>query len=220
MDSMCIRIILADDHIITRSGIKALLDCDSRFEVVAEASCGREAVKLCSELKPDVVIMDISMPNLNGMEATRQILTPGSSSHVIALTMHAHRRYISGMLKAGASGYLLKSCTFDELASAITTVMDNKTYLSPSISETVVKDYLSKSSGEQASQESDLTSREREVLQLIAEGISTRDIAKKLFVSESTVNTHRRQIMEKLNIFSIAKLTKYAIQEGLTLLEG
>lgn len=220
MDSMCIRIILADDHVITRSGLKALLCGDGRFDVCGEASSGREAVKLCSELKPDVVVMDISMPDLNGMEATRQILNSMPSTRVIALSMHAHRRYISGMLKAGASGYLLKSCPFDELVNAITTVVENKTYLSPSISETVVKDYLSKSSGEQIAQENDLTSREREVLQLIAEGISTKDIAKKLFVSESTVNTHRRQIMEKLNIFSIAKLTKYAIQEGLTLLEG
>lgn len=220
MDSICIRIILADDHVITRSGLKALLQGDSRFDVCGEASSGREAVKLCSELKPDVVVMDISMPDLNGMEATRQILSAMPSTRVIALSMHAHRRYISGMLKAGASGYLLKSCPFDELINAITTVVENKTYLSPSISETVVKDYLSKSSGEQIAQDNDLTSREREVLQLIAEGISTKDIAKKLFVSESTVNTHRRQIMEKLNIFSIAKLTKYAIQEGLTLLEG
>ncbi|MBU1170057.1 MAG: response regulator transcription factor [Proteobacteria bacterium] len=217
---MSIRVILADDHIVTRSGIKVLLECDSRMTVCAEASSGREASKLCLELSPDVVIMDISMPDLNGMEATRQILSTNPGIRVIALSMHAHRRYISGMLKAGAVGYLLKTCSFEELVCAITTVVENKTYLSPSIAETVVKDYLNSSSVDQMSRTADLTGREKEVLQLISEGVPTREIAKRLFVSESTINTHRRQIMEKLNIHSVARLTKFAIQEGLTLLEG
>lgn len=216
---MSITVILADDHNITRSGLRALLDREKNIEVKAEAENGRQAVRLAMELKPDVVVMDISMPDLNGMEATRQILSDEPGIKVVALSMHSHRRYVSGMLKAGATGYLLKSCAFEELTSAISTVVDGKTYLSPSVTDTIIKDYISGYSSTTVTRMPDLTGREREVLQLIAEGLPTKEIADRLFVSESTINTHRRQIMEKLNIHSIAKLTKFAIQEGLTFLD-
>jgi DNA-binding NarL/FixJ family response regulator len=216
-----IEIILADDQVITRSGIKALFEREKKIHVTGEAATGREAVRLSLELKPRLVIMEVSLPELNGMDAARQITQGSPETRVIALTMLNHRQYVSGMLKAGAKGYLLKSCTFEELRHAVFTVSDDKTYLSPSIADTLVKDYLNASSGQPlttpASRE--LTGREREVLQLIAEGLSTRDIGQRLFVSESTINTHRRQIMEKLNIHNIAKLTKFAIQEGLTFID-
>lgn len=217
-----IDVILADDQTITRSGLKALFEKNEKIAVTAEASNGREAVRLALELKPRLVIMEVSLPELNGVDATRQITAGNPDIKVIALTMHSHRQYVSGMLKAGAKGYLLKSCTFDELRLAVLTVADDKTYLSPSIADTLVKDYIHSSSSKASilSPSQELTGREREVLQLIAEGLSTREIGQRLFVSESTINTHRRQIMEKLNIHNIAKLTKFAIQEGLTFLEG
>lgn len=217
---MSIQVILADDHNMTRSGLKALLDKENNIVVKAEAENGRQAVKLAIEFKPDVVVMDISMPDLNGIEATRQIHANSPEIKIIALSMHSHRRYISGMLKAGATGYLLKSCAFEELTSAISTVVKGKAYLSPSIASTIVKDYINSSSPTSSTSKlSELSGREKEVLQLIAEGLPTKETADRLFVSESTINTHRRQIMEKLNIHSIAKLTKFAIQEGLTFLE-
>ena len=216
---MTIKVILADDHNITRSGLKALLEKEQNIEIIAEAENGRQAVKLAMEVKPDIIVMDISMPDLNGMEATRQVLSNNPEIKIIALSMHSHRRYISGMLKAGATGYLLKSCAFEELTNAISTVVEGKAYLSPSIADTVVKDYVNPSSTPSSSKLADLSAREREVLQLIAEGLPTKETADRLFVSESTINTHRRQIMEKLNIHSIAQLTKFAIQEGLTFLE-
>ncbi|MFA6010280.1 MAG: response regulator transcription factor [Desulfobacteraceae bacterium] len=217
-----IDVILADDQIITRSGLKALFERHEKISVAAEASNGREAVRLALELKPRIVIMEVSLPELNGVDATRQITAGNPDIKVIALTMLSHRQHVSGMLKAGAKGYLLKSCTFDELRHAVLTVADDKTYLCPSIADTLVKDYIHSSSSKPSilSPSQELTGREREVLQLIAEGLSTREIGQRLFVSESTVNTHRRQIMEKLNIHNIAKLTKFAIQEGLTFLEG
>ena len=215
-----IDIILADDQVITRTGLKALFDKDSRIQVTGEASTGRDAVRMAFELKPRVVIMEVSLPELNGMDAARQITAANPETRIVALTMLAHRLYVSGMLKAGARGYLLKSCTFEELRHAVLTVADDKTYLSPSIADTVVKDYVSGASHPlPAGPSQELTGREREVLQLIAEGLSTRDIGQRLFVSESTVNTHRRQIMEKLSIHNIARLTKFAIQEGLTSLD-
>jgi DNA-binding NarL/FixJ family response regulator len=216
-----IRVILADDQLITRSGLKALFDNIRGITVIGEASTGREAVKLAQEMKPDQIIMEVGLPGLNGVDAARQIIAGVPGIKIIALTMLSHRQFISGMLKAGAKGYLLKSCPFDELVQAVRFVSEDKTYLSPSIADRVVKDYIntSGSNHQQVTPSQELTSREREVLQLIAEGLSTREIGTRLFVSESTINTHRRQIMEKLNIHNIAKLTKFAIMEGLTLLD-
>lgn len=217
---MSIRILLADDHKIIRDGLRTLIENQSHMEVVGEAENGRKAVDMTLELVPDVVVMDVTMADLNGIEATRQIHKELAAVKVIALSMHSDRRFVKGMLEAGASGYLLKDCAFEELARAIHSVISNETYLSPGITDIVVKEYLQKSSMTPTSAFSTLTAREREVLQLLAEGGSTKKIAESLYVSIKTVETHRRQIMDKLNIHSIAELTKYAVREGLTSLES
>ena len=213
------RILLVDDHKITRQGLRSLLEKENDMQVVAEAEEGRTAVRLVRELMPDLVIMDVSMPDMNGMEATRQIVAEFPAAKVIALSMHSDTLFATEMLKSGASGYLLKDCAFEELARAIRTVMDGKTYLSPSISSVVVEDYLHRLSKTDFSNADVLTNREREVLQPLAEGKSTKQIALKLHISVKTVETHRRQIMEKLDIHSVAELTKYAIRKGFTSLE-
>ena len=216
---MSIRILLADDHKITRQGLRSLLDKQSDMEVVAEAEEGRTAVRLVRELLPDVVIMDVSMPDLNGMEAARQITREFDDVRIVALSMHSDSLFVTEMLKSGALGYLLKDCAFEELALAIRAVVAGKTYLSPSISGVVVDNYLHRLSKADFSTLEVLTSREREVLQLLAEGKSTKQIALKLHISVKTVETHRRQIMNKLDIHTVAELTKYAIRKGLTSLE-
>jgi len=216
---MSIRILLADDHKITRQGLRSLLDKQSDMEVVAEAEEGRTTVRLVRELLPDVVIMDVTMPDLNGMEAARQITREFGNVRIVALSMHSDSLFVTEMLKSGASGYLLKDCAFEELARAIRAVVAGKTYLSPSISGVVVDDYLHRLSKADFSGLDVLTSREREVLQLLAEGRSTKQIALKLHISVKTVETHRRQIMNKLDIHTVAELTKYAIRKGLTSLE-
>jgi two-component system response regulator NreC len=213
---MSVRIILAEDHRITREGLVNLLKERSDMEVVGEAENGREAVRLASELSPDLVIMDVTMPDLNGIDATRIITSGSNNTKVIALSMYSDKQFVQGMIQAGASGYLLKDCAFEELVSAIQAVIQGDTYLSPGIAGIVVRDYLNKLTTDRSSADTVLTTREREVLQLIAEGNSTKEIAARLSVSVKTVETHRRQIMEKLGIFSIAELTKYAIREGLT----
>jgi two-component system response regulator NreC len=214
-----IKILLADDHRITRQGLRLLLEKESDMQVVAEADQGRAAVQLAAELSPDVIIMDVSMPDLNGMEATRQIVGKNENVKIIALSMHSDTLFVTEMLKSGVSGYLLKDCAFEELASAIRSVVSGKTYLSPSISGVVVNGYLHRLSKAETAGSDILSNREREVLQMIAEGKSTKQIALKLHISVKTVETHRRQIMNKLNIFSVAELTKYAIRKGLTSLE-
>jgi two-component system response regulator NreC len=214
-----IKILLADDHRITRQGLRLLLEKESDMEVVAEADQGRTAVQLTAELSPNVVIMDVSMPDLNGMEATRQIVGRTENVKVIALSMHSDTLFVTEMLKSGVSGYLLKDCAFEELASAIRSVVSGKTYLSPSISDVVVNGYLHRLSKAEAASSNILSDREREVLQMIAEGKTTKQIALKLHISVKTVETHRRKIMSKLNVFSVAELTKYAIRKGLTSLE-
>jgi len=216
---MRIKILLADDHKIVRDGLRTLVEKEPDMEVVGEAENGRRAVRLSRELAPDVVIMDVTMADLNGIEAARQIHKETPDVKVIALSMHSDRRFVAGMLEAGASGYLLKDCAFEELTRAIKNVVSNKIYLSPGITDVVVKDYLGKSTKASRSAFSELTNREREVLQLLAEGRSTKQIAESLHVSVKTIETHRRQIMEKLDIHSIAELTKYALREGLTSLE-
>jgi len=213
---MSIRIIIADDHKIVRNGLRSLIEKELDIEVIAEADNGRNAVRFALELAPDVVIMDIAMPDLNGIEATRQIIAALPVTKVIALSMHADKRYVMEMLKAGASGYVLKDNAYEELSSAIRTALGNRTYLSPQVAEIVIGDYVKLAQTANDSVFSLLSAREREVLQLLAEGKSTARIAESLYISVKTVETYRQHIMEKLNIRSIAELTKYAIREGLT----
>jgi DNA-binding NarL/FixJ family response regulator len=213
---MSIRIILADDHRIIREGLRSLLEREPQMEVAAEADNGRAAVRLARELAPEVVVMDIAMPDLNGVEATRQIVAESPQVKVIALSMHADKRYVMEMLKAGASGYLLKDGAFEELARAIRAVLANKTYLSPQISELVIGDYVRRLQKSDGTAFTVLSAREREVLQLLAEGSGTAQIAERLHLSVKTVETYRQHLMEKLGIRSVAELTKYAIREGLT----
>ena len=214
-----IKIVLADDHQIVRHGLRSLLSAEPDIEVVGEADNGRAVVRLVQELSPQVVIMDISMPDLNGIEATRQILAESSGVKVIALSMHSDSLFVLNMFKAGASGYLLKDCALEELVKAVRTVMNRKVYLSPGISDIVIKDFVIGWASADSSAYSILTAREREVLQLMAEGKSTNQIADSLCVSVKTVEAHRKQLMNKLDIHSVAELTKYAIRQGLTSLE-
>jgi two-component system, NarL family, response regulator NreC len=213
---MSIKIILADDHAVLRHGLSKSLQNEKDMEVVAQAKDGRSTVELVKELNPDVVIMDIGMPDLNGIEATRQIAKERPKVKVIALSMHSSKNFIIEMFKAGAVGYLLKDCEFDELVNAIRLVMNNKTYISPSISDVVVDNYMRQPANNRDSAFSILSQREREVLQLLTEGKATKQIAKRLHISPKTVEVHRLNMMNKLKIDSIAQLTKYAIQEGLT----
>jgi two-component system response regulator NreC len=216
-----IKVVLADDHQIVRHGLRSLLSAEPDIKVVGEADNGRAVVRLVQELSPQVVIMDISMPDLNGIEATRQILSDFSGVKVIALSMHSDSLFVLNMFKAGASGYLLKDCALEELVKAVRTVMNRKIYLSPSISDIVIKDFVIGWSPEDSSSSaySILTAREREVLQLMAEGKTTNQIAESLCISVKTVEAHRKQLMTKLDIHSVAELTKYAIRQGLTTLE-
>jgi DNA-binding NarL/FixJ family response regulator len=218
---MKLSVILADDHQVIREGLRNLISDQDDMEVVAEASNGREAIDLCGEMDPDVVVMDVAMPDLNGIEATRQIISDSPNTKVLALSMHADKHYAAGMLGAGASGYVLKDCAFDELADAIRRVSEGDSYLSDRIEGVVLRDYVERLSGEGGeSAFSVLTDREREVLQLVAEGHTTKQIASDLHVSVKTIESHRQNIMDKLEIRSIAELTKYAIREGLTSLDS
>jgi len=197
-----------------------LLEKQHDMEVIAEAENGRTTVQLVEELLPDVVIMDIVMPDLNGVEATRQIIAKAPGVKVVALSMYSDRRFIIEMLKAGASGYLLKYCAFEELVNAIKSVVANQIYLSPKITDIVIKNFVRNLTKADFSVSSVLTKREREVLQLVAEGKTTKQIASALNVSTKTIEVYRQQIMDKLDIRSVAELTKYAIREGMTSLES
>jgi DNA-binding NarL/FixJ family response regulator len=213
---MPIKILLAEDHHIIRQGLRALLATQADFEIVAEADNGRTAVKLARKHSPDVIIMDVSMPELNGMDATRQILREVNDAKVIALSMYSDKRFITGMLEAGVSGYLLKNCVAAELISAIRSVVKGQKYLSPQILGEVVEGYLANLSREKTQSDAPLSSREREIVQLVAEGNDSRQIAECLHISPKTVESHRRRIMEKLELHSVAALTKFAIRQGLT----
>ncbi|MBI5686681.1 MAG: response regulator transcription factor [Verrucomicrobia bacterium] len=212
------RVLLVDDHKIMREGLRSLLAVTPGVEVVGEAGDGRTAVQLALKLTPDVVVMDIGMPDLNGVDATRQIKARAPQTKVIALSLHSDERFIAGMFKAGASGYLLKDGAFEELAHAIRTVAAGHIYLCPRITRTVIQDYL-RDAQAAAVAGAALSDREREVLQLIAEGKNTKEIAGSLDVSVKTVETHRARLMERLGVRSVAGLTKYAVREGLTSLE-
>jgi RNA polymerase sigma factor (sigma-70 family) len=213
---MSIDILIADDHKIVRQGLRGLLEKEVDFTVIAEAEDGRAAVRLANELAPDIVIMDIGMPDLNGIDATRQVLADCPEARVIGLSMHADRRFVTEILKAGAMGYLLKDCAFEELVTAIRTVLADKMYLSQRINEQLIQEYVSNLQRTEVSVFTLLSPREREVLQLLAEGVSVKEIAERLVISVKTVETYRAQVMEKLDLHSIAELTKYAIREGLT----
>jgi len=213
---MNVRILVADDHQILREGLVTLLE-KAGMTVVGEAGDGRTAVRLAKELKPDMVIIDIAMPELNGIEATRQIVEELPGVKIIALSMLADKHFVRGMLQAGASGYLLKYCASQELVQAIRAVRSHQVYLSPGVTEMVVEDF--KAATGDTSAFSVLTPREREILQLYAEGKISREIADTLHLSLKTVEAYRRQIMEKMSFKSFADLIKYAIREGLTSLE-
>jgi two-component system, NarL family, response regulator NreC len=214
---MSIKVLIVDDHAIVRHGLSRSIQQQEDMEVVGQASDGHSAVNMARELTPNVVLMDVSMPALNGIEATRAVLRESPGSRVIALSMHSAKRYVREMFRAGASGYLLKDCEFDELVQTIRLIAEGQTYISPSISRIVVENYAHGGTPEEKeSAFSVLTQREREVLQLMAEGHSTKQIAIQLFISPKTVEAHRLRIMNKLDIDNVALLTKYAIQEGLT----
>jgi DNA-binding NarL/FixJ family response regulator len=213
---MTTRIILADDHRIMREGLRTMLVGNPDLKVLGEADNGHEAIELAEELRPDVVVMDVAMPDMNGIEATRRIVGEVPHVKVVALSMHSDKRFVMEMLHAGASGYLLKDAAFEELAKAIETVADGQTYLSPTIADVVVASTTGVSTRKVPAPSEVLTPREREVLQLIAEGNTTKGIAAKLDVSVKTIESHRQNTMKKLKTRSVAELTKYAIREGLT----
>lgn len=213
---MSVKILIVDDHKIMRDGLRTLLEKEKGLDVVAEAKNGREAIRLAEQLRPDIIIMDISMDDLNGMDATRHIVAKEWGCRIIALSMHADKRFVAGMFEAGAMGYLLKDCAFDEMIQAIRQVVSGRTYLCSMISGVVIRDYIQRM---HKSNPSLLSPREKEILQLLAEGGTTKRIASQLSVSVKTIETHRQHIMDKLNIFSIAELTKYAIKEGITSLD-
>ncbi len=217
---MTIRILLADDHRIFRQGLRRLLEGEDGLEVIGEAEDGRSAVDLSTRTSPHVVIMDVSMPDLNGIEATRLIVHANPRVKVVGLSMHQNEEFIGGMLRAGASGYLRKDCSIEELLEAIRKVNHGHTYLGSSIKDVAVQGYIRSMNEYNVGARSALTPKEREVLQMVAEGKTTRQISQKLNVSAKTVDSHRRQIMTKLGIKNVADLTKYAIRSGLTTLEG
>ena len=212
---MSLTLLIADDHQVVREGLRTMLEKHPDFKVVGEASDGKMAVDMSRELSPDVIIMDVSMPNMDGIDATRQITSENPNSKIVALTVHPERPFMYEMLRAGAKGYLLKNSGFEELTRAINTVMTGQTYLSPRVASTMVVDFVQPTDRENRNSKTILTPRETEVLQLLAQEKSTREIAAHLQVSVKTVETHRRGIMKKLNINSVAGLTKYAVREGL-----
>jgi DNA-binding NarL/FixJ family response regulator len=210
------KILLADDHKIMRAGLRSILEKEPDMEILGEAQNGLVALQLAKKLRPDLIIMDISMPDLNGIEATSRILAELSGLRVLALSMHSDRGFLIKMLKAGASGYLLKDCASEELIDAVHVIMKNRLYISPAMVDDMVRGYVQMASQEDLSAFSVLTTRERDVLQRLAEGKSVKEIAHALSISVKTVETFRHRIEDKLSLNSIAELTKYAIREGLT----
>ena len=213
------RILLVDDHAVVRQGLRSLIDREPDMEVVGEANNGRLALELVRELRPDIVVTDITMPDLNGVDATRQIVREFPCVKVLALSIHSNRTFVADMLRAGASGYVLKECTFDELVEAIRTIVRGGTYLSPAVAGVVVSDYVERLSGTTESPLQALSERQRHILQLIGEGKSTKRIALELHVSTKTVEANRQKIMQKLDAHSIADLVKIAVLGGLVSLE-
>lgn len=209
-----IRVLIADDHTIVRSGVRLLLETEAGFEVVAEAVDGNQALKLVGELQPDVVLMDIAMPDMDGLQATRQIKEKWPGIHVLILTMHRQEEYFFEALKAGASGYLLKGAETDDLIEAVHVVSRGEVFLYPSMAQRLVKDYLERVTGERVNRPV-LSPREQEILALLSEGYDTQAIADKLVISTSTVHSHRANIMQKLGLSTRHELVQYARQSGL-----
>jgi DNA-binding NarL/FixJ family response regulator len=216
---MSTKVLLVDDHQIVRNGLRLLLENEEGMEIVSEADNGRDAVRISRELRPDIVIMDIAMSDMNGIEATRRIIAANPGAKVLALSMHREKRLIFEMFDAGAKGYLLKECAFEEVLRAISFVQHGELYLSPKITGAVLEDYLERMRGGSAAERPSLTPREREVLQLIAEGKNAKEIAFLLDISVSTVETFRHLIMKKLKLKTVAELTRYAISEGISFIE-
>jgi DNA-binding NarL/FixJ family response regulator len=210
------RILLVDDHKILREGLRLILEEIKDVDVVAEADNGVTALELAKKLRPDIVIMDIIIPGMNGIDATAEIIGEVSGIKIVALSMHSDKRYVLRMLRAGAHGYLRKDCASEELEAAIETVMSERIYLSPQLRGFEVTGAVEKSALISSLTFSLLSPKERRVLQLIAEGKTTKQIATQVNAAEKTVEKHRQRVMEKLDIHSIAELTKYAIREGLT----
>jgi len=220
MSKRKIRLVLADDHLVVRSGLRMLLESKQDMEIVAEAETGREAVEKVRQLLPDVVLMDIQMPDLNGIEATERIKAVAPQTAVLALTMHEDDHYFFEMLHAGASGYVPKRAAPDELINAIRTVSEGQVFLYPSLAARLVQDYLRRAAaGDQPMVQDDLTARELEVLTLIAGGMTNAEIGERLVISVKTVDRHRENIMRKLNMHSRIDLVKYALKMGLIALE-
>lgn len=210
------RILVADDHGIVRQGLVSLIEKQPNIDVVGEAKDGQEALELAKELSPDIVIMDVSMPNLNGADATRLILRDNPGIRVIALSMHTEKHIVRAILQAGATAYVLKSYMFDELSKALEAAAAGERYLSPRIAGIVLEEYIAQGLHEEDSERAELSVRERQVLQLTVEGQTVKQIALQLHVSPKTADATRRKLMNKLGISSIAELTKYAIREGIT----
>jgi DNA-binding NarL/FixJ family response regulator len=213
---MAVKVLIVDDHEIMREGMSALLHKYSEYEVVGQAADGRQALEMVSRLEPDIVIMDVGMPNLNGVDATKQLRSQHPNLKIMALSTHSDGSVVAKMIKAGASGYMLKESAFEELIEGLNTLLDGKTFLCNKISKVVFSEYVGMVTNPKAKNGDGLTNREREVLQLVAEGNTTREIAEVLKLSTKTIDSHREHIMEKLGIRNIAGLTKYAIREGLT----
>ncbi len=210
-----LRILIADDHEVVRSGIRTMLEAHLGWEVCSEAADGREAVERCRELKPDVAVLDLGMPNLNGLEATRQILAVSPHTKILILTMHDSNQVVRESVAAGARGFLLKTEASRELVTAVEALQDQRTYFAPGIAEMIMEEYLHPTKPPSLPASNHLTPREREVIQLLAEGKRTREVANVLHLSVKTAETHRTNIMHKLNIHSIAELTLYAVRNGI-----
>ncbi len=211
-----IRVLIADDHTLVREGLRALLQGEGGFEVIAEASTGHEAIERALEMRPDVILMDIGMPKLDGLEATRRIVKASPGIRVLVLTVHETEDYFFRALEAGAQGFLVKDAASTELIAAVRAVHQGGMFLYPPLAKRLVEDYLGRvSSGEERSTYEELTPREREILKLIGEGLTNQEIASHLSLSINTVQTHRSRIMDKLNLHSRAQLMKYAVRMGL-----
>jgi DNA-binding NarL/FixJ family response regulator len=210
------KILLADDHAILREGLRAVLEREADLKVVGEAGDGREAVAMANQLCPDVVVMDVGMPGLNGVEATRQLRTQAPEVKVIALSAYADKQFVLAMLEAGARGYVVKASGSDEVLRAVRAVIQGRKYLCPEAAKAVVDGYVGKLQPDQKAAHTVLTKREREVLQLVAEGKSSKAIGEELKISFHTVEIHRRNLMQKLSLHTTAELTKYAVRHGFT----